>query len=77
MDSKSADIFGWYYILFQWLSVLQVINPLYNQLQLETFAEFQTKLNQSNDILLKEYLKTFSDEAVKRNEQMKDNIAGV
>ena len=78
MDSKSADIFGRSYALYQWLSVLKVVNPvIYKQLNLPTFPAFQNLMKTCNDAFLAEALTTKNDDLIDLTEQMKDDVAGI
>ncbi|KAL7549323.1 hypothetical protein ACHAWF_017111 [Thalassiosira exigua] len=77
MRTRSADVFGRSYVIYQWLKVLSYTNPIYEGIELETFPRFKKRLQNANDVLLQKAMDTFSEETVKRNETMKDDVAGI
>ena len=44
MQSNTADVFGRSWVVYQWLSVKKVIDPIYKNLLLPTFFEFKDLL---------------------------------
>ena len=77
LDSKSADIFGRPHVIYQWLKVLSIVNPLYNGLKLDKFSDFRRELQQANKIMLSQAIDTFDDEAGERGETLRDDVAGI
>ena len=78
MRSKSADVFGRSWVIYQWLLVLQVVNPFYQNLQLPSFFQFKNRFKSATAHLLAESLSTFDDnERMENNAGLKDDIAGV
>jgi hypothetical protein len=77
MNSKTADVFGRGHVIYQWLSILKIINPLYKNLQLPQFQQFQDLLNVATKEFVGNMLKTFDNDLMEKSNQMKDDIAGV
>ena len=55
-QSKSADVFGRSWVVYQWLSVKHVIDPNYQNLLLPSFFEFRDLLNSAATKILSENL---------------------
>lgn len=78
MHSKTANVFGRRWALFQWFSVLQKINPIYHyNLHLPSFTVFKKLVKEATDLFVTKALKTFDDDIMEETSQMKDDIAGV
>ena len=45
MQSISADVFGRSQVIYQWLSILHEIHPLYQDLKIPSFYQFKHLLN--------------------------------
>ena len=72
MHSKTANVFGRKWALFQWLSVLQTTNPIYHNLGLHSFRKFKNIVDKATDVFISTALKTFDDNIMKETSQMKD-----
>jgi type I restriction-modification system DNA methylase subunit len=78
MQSKSADVFGRSWVIYQWLSVLHVTNLLYQNLQVPSFFHFKNLLNSATRNFLSKSLNTFDNNTrIEMVDQMKDDVAGV
>ena len=77
MQSKTADVFGRSWVIYQWLSVLHVINPIYQNLQLPSFFVLKDMMDSATKQFLSQSLNTFDDKTMDTTDQMKDDIAGV
>ena len=75
---KPTHLFGRAYVVDQWMASLKVINHNYQfEPQLPPFEEFQATLNNAVDTLIDQSIKTFDDEAVRKTEIARDDIAGI
>ena len=75
---KPTHLFGRAYVVYQWMASLKVINHNYQfEPQLPPFEEFQATLNNAVDTLIDQSIKTFDDEAVRKTEIARDDIAGI
>ena len=78
MQSKSADVFGRSWVIYQWLSVLHVTNLLYQNLQVPSFFHFKNLLNSATRNFISKSLNTFDNNTrMETVDQMKDDVAGV
>ena len=77
MQSKTADVFGRSWVIYQWLSVLHVINPINQNLQLPSFFVLKDMMDSATKQFLSQSLNTFDDKTMDTTDQMKDDIAGV
>jgi hypothetical protein len=77
MQSKSADVFGRSWVVYQLLSVKHIIDPNYQNLLLPSFFEFRDLLDSATKSFLSENLKTFDDKKIKTTHNIKDDIAGI
>jgi len=78
MQTKSADVFGRSWVIYQWLSVLHVTHLLYENLKLPSFFQFKNLLSSATRNFLSKSLKTFdNNDRLDTVDQMKDDIAGV
>ena len=78
MQSKTADVFGRSWVIYQWLTVLHSINYLYQNLILPKFDDFKHMMDEATESFISQSLKTFDDDQRLDNvDQRKDDIAGV
>jgi len=77
MQSKSADVFGRSWVIYQWLSILHVTNPLYENLQMPSFFQYKYLLHSATTSFLSKTLNTFDNNIINTADQIKDDIAGV
>ncbi len=77
MQSKSADVFGRSWVVYQWLSVKHIIDPNYQNLLLPSFFEFRDLLDSATKNFLSENLKTFDDKNMKTANNIKDDIVSI
>ena len=76
-QSKSANVFGRSWVVYQWLSVKYIIDPNYNNLLLPSFLEFRNLLDSATKTFMSENLKTFDDKNMDMNYNIKDDIASI
>ena len=75
---KPTHLFGRAFVVYQWIKTLSVINPRYKyDGELPSFLEVKRTMEEAVDCLIDESIKTFDDEAVKRTEIARDDIAGI
>jgi hypothetical protein len=78
MKSKTADVFGRSWVVYQWLSVWKAIeNPLYKDLHLPSYRDLKIMMDEATQSFVSESLKTFDDKLMEETAQMKDDVAGV
>ena len=78
MEGASPHIFARPFVIYQWLTILQKINPLYhNDQELMTYSELKATVDQSNNDLLQNALTTYNDELENIETIEKDDVAGI
>ena len=77
MHSKSADVFGRSWVIYQWLSVLKVVNPYHENSILPSFFEFGKVFDTATATFMENSLETFNDDLMNTTDQKRDDIAGV
>ena len=75
---KPTHLFGRAFTVYQWIKSLSMINPRYKyDGELPSFSDFKKTMEEAVDRLIDESINTFDDEAVKRTEIARDDIAGI
>ena len=78
MRTKSADVFGRSWVMFNWLTVLHRINPQYQNIVLpDTYKKFEQTVSTATESFITNSLKTYDENVMQKTDVAKDDVAGV
>jgi len=77
MQSKSADVFGRSWVIYQWLSILHLLIHFTRSSKCHRFFQFKNLLHSATTSFLSKTLSTFDNNIINTTDQTKDNITDV